>query len=73
MMIVLCLQCCLSSLLLILLQRDTLLLPSLSPGNRATPTVMAAVLTLVLSSLLQSRLWASAAKDGAFGGFLEVS
>ncbi|KAL8579558.1 hypothetical protein ACOMHN_025511 [Nucella lapillus] len=51
------LWCCASTVVLTLLQRDPILLPSLSPSNRATPIVMAALTSLVVSALYQSRLW----------------
>ncbi|XP_076444586.1 uncharacterized protein LOC143282735 [Babylonia areolata] len=48
---------CAASLFLVCLQRDPVLLPGLSPANRAAPTALAAVGTLATSTLLQSHLW----------------
>lgn len=52
-----CLQCCASSLLLICLQRDQLLLSALSADNQVAPILMAAISTLILSTLARCRLW----------------
>ncbi|KAK7503200.1 hypothetical protein BaRGS_00005465 [Batillaria attramentaria] len=63
------LWCCVASVILTCLQRDSLLLSSLSPSNRATPTVMAALGTLVISTLLRSRFWRF---DGLLLGFFGI-
>ncbi|KAL8586622.1 hypothetical protein ACOMHN_040130 [Nucella lapillus] len=63
---------CAASLFLVCLQRDSLLLSSLSPSNQATPVVMAAIGTLTLSTIAQSWLWRLESLASVALGLLEV-
>ena len=65
-------QCAGCSVLLVLLQRDGVLLAALSPANRATPTVMAALACLVAATLARSRLWGMAGAGSIVLGVMEV-
>ncbi|KAK7107994.1 hypothetical protein V1264_015800 [Littorina saxatilis] len=66
------LWCSASALFLVFLQRDSLLLSSLSPSNRGTPTVVAAIMALVLSTIWRSRLWLFNGIFSTIVGFLEI-
>lgn len=65
-------QCCLASLTLSCLHKDSVLIPRLDGEKQVTPTIMAAAGVLLTASVLRSRFWAFYLYLPTIGGFFEA-
>ncbi|CAG5134349.1 unnamed protein product [Candidula unifasciata] len=66
------LWCCAWTVVLACLHQDTIFLRNLAGSKQASPIIMASVATLVISTIIHSRLWLLACASSIIGGFTEV-